>query len=552
MKRGKRSIWVSILMVMVMALSIFGATASAQQQDTRELTFFSGFPNIELNKGNDIQQLIAEKTGYRVKETYLTGQSLGEAIGMMIASGEYPDLIVADTSTPQLIEAGALIPIDEYWDEFPTIKNFWADWQWEYLRQADGHIYAIPQGNVNITLTDTKVAEAFYVQTRVLKWAGYPEIETLDQLFDMLAGYYAKNPTMEDGSPVIPFGILSSYLDNPPLYLDGTMNNGTVIVDEKSFEVIDHNVTATARRYYQKLNESYHKGLIDPEFMTISKDQFLEKVASGRVLCMVEASWDFANAENSIKALGLDDCTYVPLGITIDEGIPEKYYIQNNTPILTTGLSITTNCKDVRGAMQFLSDLMTEELMALRNWGIAGTDYLIDENGIFYRTPEMRLQAKNPEYRASHFCPYSGLLGYVGMHLDGKNAANPDLQPSEFYESLLPQEQECLNAYNAKTFVELLDKNEPITLMEVPWFPMWTYSNMMTTDTPGGMAFVRMEDAKTRYLPRLVIADDFDAVWEEYLTAYNESHPERFIEEMQAEVYSRIEKMTGQNVRPAN
>lgn len=43
-----------------------------------------------------------------------------------------------------LYEADALIPIDEYWDDYPNIKEYLSDEQWEKLRQPDGHIYWIP------------------------------------------------------------------------------------------------------------------------------------------------------------------------------------------------------------------------------------------------------------------------------------------------------------------------------------------------------------------------------------------------------------------------
>ena len=46
--------------------------------------------------------------------------------------------------------------------------------------------------------------EAFWIQTRVLKWAEYPEIKTMDQYFDLIERYNEANPTMEDGTDNIP------------------------------------------------------------------------------------------------------------------------------------------------------------------------------------------------------------------------------------------------------------------------------------------------------------------------------------------------------------
>lgn len=558
----RRKSIVKILCVMAASILLTGcggpskpdADQPTDSGEIKEFTFFSPFVGTEIDADNDIQKIITEKIGARCTQTYLTGQTLAEAVGMMIASGEYPDFIVGDTSTPQLIEAGALVPFDEYWDDYPVIKNFWADWQYEYMKAEDGHIYSIPQGNINGKFIETGVAEAFFIQTRVLKWAGYPQIDTLDELFDLLEAYYAEHPTMEDGASVIPFGITCcqdcNYLVNPPLYLDGTMNEGSAIVDEKTYQVIDHRTTDTARRYFEKLNEEYKKGIIDPEFMTMSKDQFMEKIASGRVLCMVNASWQFSNAEKSIIAQGLTDCTYVPLGITMEKDTHDKYAVQNVTPILTGGLSITKSCKDIPGAMKFLCDLMSQEISTLRNWGVEGVDYLVDENGLFYRTDEMRANAGDPNYAASHFCPYSGFFDYVGMNLDNINAAWPSQQPSEWAAGLLPEQKEVLEAYGCTTFVNMVDTNEPISIMDYPWYPLWGFTNTMSTETPGGLARVKIADIESGTMPKLVIADDFDRAWEDFLAEYSACRPEDYIGEMQEEVYNRIEKMTGKNVRP--
>lgn len=105
-----------------------------------------------------------------------------------------------------LYEADALIPIDEYWDDYPNIKEYLSDEQWEKLRQPDGHIYWIPQFGVSHG-DDVEMlhnGEAFWIQTRVLKWAGYPKITTIEQYFDLIESYVQANPTMPDGTENIP------------------------------------------------------------------------------------------------------------------------------------------------------------------------------------------------------------------------------------------------------------------------------------------------------------------------------------------------------------
>jgi putative aldouronate transport system substrate-binding protein len=522
--------------------------ATSAPKEIKEFTAFFDRQGIELNADNEIQNIIAEKIGAKVKETWLIGQTAEEAVGMLIASGEYPDFI---NWTPQLQDAGAVVAIDEYLDKYPNIKNFWSESQWNTLKQEDGHIYSIPQfGNINVKAMDTtQWGEAFWLQTRVLKWAGYPEIESLDQLFQLLEDYSKANPTMPDGTPVIPFEVLAYdwyyfCLENPPQFLDGYPNNGRCIVDPETFQVSDYNLTPTAIRYFKKLNEMYKKGIIDPEFMTMNHDQFLEKISSGRVLCMVEQKWDFQTAEDSIRSQKLEGMTYVPLGITIEPGMKEMYYASNEAAVLTGGLSITTSCKDVEGALQFVNDLLDPEIMTLRHWGVEGVDYLVDADGVFYREQEMRDKAVNADYKASHLSPYGYFPQYSGMHPDGKNAMTPDTQPGEFYAGLTPEVQECLDAYGAKTYLEMLDYNE-IDGYEQPWYPMWSFVNEITTETPGGLAWAKMEETKKQYLPQVVIAEDFDAVWNEYLKAYANCKPEDFFVEVQDAVYDRIELVQG-------
>ncbi len=528
--------------------------SSSSSKKIKEFTAFFDRQGIELNDNNEIKQIITDKIGAKCKETWLTGQEAKEAVGMLIASGEYPDFI---DWTPELQDADALVPIDEYLDKYPNIKKLWSDVQWNSLKQKDGHIYSIPQfGNINEKLMDTQQnGEAFWVQTRVLKWANYPKIETLDDLFKLLEDYSAANPTMTDGSSVIPFEILCYdwyyfCLENPPQFLDGWPNNGRCIVDPQTYLVSDYNVSPTAVQYFKKLNEEYKKKIIDPEFMTMNHDQFLEKISSGRVLSMVEQHWDFQTAEDSIKAQNLEGCTYVPLGLTIKPGMKEMYFASSESTVLSGGLSITKSCKDVEGALKFVNDLLDPEIITLRSWGVKDKDYLVGDDGLFYRDQTMRDNAVKTEYKQSHLCTYSYFPNYIGMNPDGKNAMTPDTQPSEFFAGLKPEVQECLKAYNAKTYVDMLDYNE-IDCMKEPWYPIYSFVGEMTTETPGGLAWTKMEETKKQYLPQVVISSDFDKAWEDYQQAYKKCKPEDFMKEVQEAVYHRIEIVQGKDVRPA-
>lgn len=523
-------------------------TGSKADGDVKEFTAFFAVPGSEINDDNEIQEKLAEITGAKCKETWLTGQTAEEAIGTLIAGGEYPDFIEGGDGSIQLYEAGALVALDDYLDDYPNIKEFFTEQEWDSLRQDDGHIYWIPQFS-NIYGEERECThndEAFWIQTRVLKWAGYPEIRTMDQYFDLIESYNEANPTMEDGTENIPYTILCDdwryfCLENAPQFLDGYPNDGSVIVDPDTLKVIDYNTTDTAVAYFKKLNEEYQKGIVDPESFTQSYDEYISKLSTGRVLGMIDQWWDFAyNAGDAIKSAGLDaqGCNYVPLPITIDESVQNQWHNSGGVVNVSSGLAITTSCDDVEGALQFVNDLLGQECHDLRFWGVEGVDYEVGDDGMYYRTPEQRLNVADTAYKASHSCSYSYFPQWLGTSRDGKNAMKPEGQEAEFFDGLADDVKECFEAYGVKTYVEMLGTQEA----PGAWYPMYTYSSTLTTATPGGTAWTKMGETKHEYLPKVVMASDFDSAWDEYMEAYKACDPDSFISEMQTELDRRVEE----------
>lgn len=547
---------VSVLMATTMVMSLAAgcgsksagsAGGSEAQEGVKTFTGFFAVPGSEINDDNEIQQIIADKTGVKVKETWLTGQTAEEAVGTLIAGGEYPDFIDGGNATVQLYEAGALVPMDEYIEKYPNIKEFFTEQEWDSLRQDDGHIYWIPQFS-NIYGEEKECThndEAFWIQTRVLKWAGYPEIRTMDEYFDLIESYNEANPTMEDGTENIPYTILCDdwryfCLENAPEFLDGYPNDGSVIVDPDTQKIIDYNTTDTAVAYFKKLNEEYKKGIVDPESFTQTYDEYIAKLSSGRVLGMIDQWWDFAyNAYDAIKSAGLDvqGCSYIPLPITIDRSVTNQWHNSGGVVNVSSGLGVTVDCDDPDAAFKFINDLLGQEIHDLRFWGVEGTDYEVDENGEFYKTQDMRNEASDTAYKASHLCSYSYFPQWQGTSRDNINAMKPDGQPKEFYDGLSQDVKDCFDAYGVQTYVEMLGTSPA----PGPWYPMYTFSSAMTTATEGGTAWTKMGEIKHQYLPKVVMADNFDSAWDEYMEAYEGCNPEAFLSEMQTELDRRIE-----------
>ena len=538
---------VALLLGAVMAVSLMTGCGAKKEGEILDFDMFIAMPGSEINDGNEVQEIIAQKTGVRVKETWLTGQTADEAVGSIIASGEYPDFMDGGDGSKALYEAGALVAWDEYIEKYPNIKELYTDAEWDKFRMDDGKIYwaNVFQNKYGEDKTTTHNDEAFWIQARVLEWAGYPKIETLDQYYDVIERYLAANPTMEDGTEHIGYTMLCEdwryfCIENAPEFLDGYPNDGSVIVDVENMKIVDYNTTPTAKKYFAKLNEEYQKGIIDTEFATQTYDEYIAKLSTGRVLGMCDQWWDFAYTVNDVfKQQGLDlkGCNYVPLGLTIEAGMENQWHSYGDTLNNSSGLAVTVDCEDVDKAFEFINALLDQEIHDLRFWGVEGVDYLVDENGMYYRTEEMRMQCADTEYKASHLCGYTYFPQWLGTSKDGKNAMQPNEQASEFMNGLAKPLVDCFNAYGVTTYVEMIGSAK----VEVgPWYPMYSYSNSMTTATPGGVAWTKMGEVKHEWLPKVVMGADFESTWSDYMDAYNATKPQDFLNEMQEELERRV------------
>ncbi len=531
-----------------------GNLGDYSEDEIVDFTMFIAMPGSELSADNDIQEIIAKKTGVRVKESWLANWTVEAAVNMMINEDKYPDFIDAGDYSDDLYREGVLVAWDPYLEKYPNLKNMYSDAEWDQFRMSDGKIY---WANVfNNTYGESKETthndEAFWIQVRVLEWAGYPEIKTIDEYFDLLEKYYDANKTFKDkkGNTVniIPYTILCEdwryyCLENAPLFLDGNPNNGAVAVDPKTMKVVDYNVTPTAKAYFKKLNEEYAKGIVDKDFASQTYDEYIAKLSTGAVLGMVDQTWDFNyTVQPAFEKSGLVDlgCEYVPLGITAPGVTENRYHTYEDTLNNSSGCAVTKSCKNPDKAFEFMNNLLSQEIHDLRFWGVEGVDYLVDENGLYYKTPQMRKNFSEASYNASHLCAYSFMPQWLGTSRDGKNAMQCQQQPSEYLATLSDPLAKCFRAYGAGGYADMLGSVKEDTAKKYPWYPLWSFSNAMNGSTAGGKALSKMTETKHEWLPKVIMSSNFDNEWNSYISAYNQCRPEDFLNEMQAEVDRRI------------
>ena len=124
------------------------------------------------------------------------------------------------------------------------------------------------------------------------------------------------------------------------------------------------------------------------------------------------------------------------------------------------------------------------------------------------------------------------------MLSDGINAFSPENQPAEFWKSQPWDIQECFEAYGVTNYVDMLGRNDAPGV----WYPMYSYTNSLTSNTQAGQTLERMDEVKHRWLPQVILAQNFEETWNSYMEAYHACDPQSYFEDLQKELNQRMNK----------
>ena len=434
------------------------------------------------NWDNPVAKAITEATGVTLDVSYPVA-SQGDAkedIALMIANDEYPDMIYAKGSATDLYQAGALIDMTDLIEKYgPNIKKMYGA-EMEKLKwsQDDPGIYQLSYAGVNQKTLTT--GGSCQIQWAALKENDYKYPKTLDEYEKMIKSYLAAHPKTEDGLDMIGITMSASdwhwmiTLGNPAgLIADASPDNGQWIIDDE-YNVHYKHVTDEEKEYFKWLCRMYNEGILDPNFATQTDDDYIAKVASGRVVAITDAEWHYSQCEATLVADGKVDQTYVGLPVTLREDQAEKALLYQGTTV-GWGIGITKSCEDPVRAIKFLDYLCSDEGQILYHWGIEGENYFLDDNGQPYRTDEEVAKAQSdPDYAKN-----TGIDNYTGFPIYGTGSYSEDGFPytPTTKESVIANyntaEKEGCEAMGFEMLTDMFAQPEEFDLL--PYSALWAY-----------------------------------------------------------------------------
>jgi putative aldouronate transport system substrate-binding protein len=478
-------------------------------------TFHNEDASEDMPFDDPVARRITELTGVTLRVQGPVGGDQ-QSIPLMLASGQYPDLIFAKGNIGMLIEAGAVIPLDDLIEKYGhNIKRLYGD-QIGRLRNSleDPRKYTVGTWGVNNAIWTTD--GTMQLQHSVLRELGYPRMQTLEDYENAIRTYMARYPVINGRRTIGLSLLIDSWqwyisLSNPSGFIIGYPDDGQWFVNRDTLEARYKFQEPNTKLYYQWLNRMNAEGILDPETFSQREDEWRAKIASGRVLGTSFPVWGYGDARASLINDNMPERTFAFLPIVANENFSSAA-LQDYGFAGGWGVSISSQCRDPQRAMEFLDWLSSEEAQILVNWGIEGVNYIVVDGKRIVPDEEQRRADTDPDYsRRTGVGRWAYPFPMLGNnHIDSTGNFITRDSPERIKANYLDVERETLAAYGAEMWTDLFPSSE--SLGRSRHGQAWQYA--LTPDLNARV--LAADNYMKTALANLVLGrpENFDAGWE--------------------------------------
>ena len=335
----------------------------------------------------------------------------------VLGADKLPDMLMFDPSNypggiPGMVKDGIVeeLTVEELEKYAP---DYWAyinrEEYLDALVQLDGKMYNFA-GHVFEPNSIYRYFSCIFYRGDLLDKAGVKVPETIDEFYDMLVALKGLD------------GIEVPWVFNNNMGLRSSMNEGIitspfglVCTDEYQVDGVWHYGAAEPEyrevlRFAKKL---YDEGLISVDYLSMESSQAQAMIVNGTA----GAFWGGVGRMGANAPL-LNEGEYFVAGSCLRADDAEKacFSFADNQTGWGDATFITTDCQHRDLCLNFLNWVYTEEGNMVRNMGIEGVSYYIDENG---KPQYTEFVTNNPDgYTIEGLTRCYGLIDWPGIHAD--------------------------------------------------------------------------------------------------------------------------------------
>ena len=488
-------------------------------EDTLKISVFVANDNFSV--GEEAEQGIKNMLAYLLEnfnidyEIRTTDGSADEELNLMLASGDYPDVIMGASTTmrQRFVDQGRVAELTDYLNEetCPDLVDRLGDLLGLYADE-NGAYYYLPTTYSN--LMDLPDYSA-HLRLDEMEAAGidYSTIKTPEDFYNAAMKLYEENPTAENGETRYSLGL---YSQGMPEDLGGYWGL------EKGWQINDDNTltywteTDAGKKMAKYFNDWWRTGTMDPDSFTGEWNDLKTKVSQKREVALMGGWWIGLNGGSEVWKSTDDDWTsdetYVCVGFKDEDAKQAAATVKNNAGSRWT--FVTDKCENVEGVMQWLNFVATDLGTVLTNWGMPNevesyknpgtytTEWTLNDDGSWTIDPAAKEQLISETWDYNEAGIYGGDSGvfapmaYQGRFADGEHC----LWLNQMWYSENPWKKIMLD--NMKDTI--VDGTNLL-------FETLTMSDEVT------MAKTAIEDAWKQYYPLAVMSstdEEFEQNWE--------------------------------------
>lgn len=387
----------SLALVLTLFLSLFCGIKDvlAETEPPIELHFITRGVSSSGSEDNLVKQKIEEKFNVKINWEVLPSTDYKSVSQTILASAEYPDLMeytFSDMTELQgFIDDGILMPLNGLLENYGqnVLKDRPNEANWYFA--PDGERYAI-------ACRWSNVPETFYtIRQDWLDELNLSMPTTLDELVKVAEAFTYNDPDGNGKDDTYGFGcaLEGKYYD--ALYIILGAFGVTRDWMEQDGQYIPWQLTdkcKEALRYFR--NNIYLKGLVDPNFMVMSRNEYLENKYQDMygieywylTHCNSNSSWWTTFCDN----VPWQNCVSLkPVAATGYEAVFPRT-INNGSPI-GFNLLMFNDCKHPEKVMEIINYLASDEGADLVELGIEGLNYeMVDGQYVEKQLPTDQLR----------------------------------------------------------------------------------------------------------------------------------------------------------------
>lgn len=394
-------------------------------------------------------------TNIHVNWETVSTEAVAEKRNLMLASGDYPDLLFASAVPKSDLlkygQQGVFLPLNDLIDKYaPNLKKIMDEYPIvkQGITMADGNIYGFP-AFFDPNFKGLHIGTP-WIQKDWLNKLGLEEPKTWDELYEVLKKFKEGDPNGNGQADEIPLGASYS-IDQIISFLKGSVglnnhgaSNGHIDLDPKGDKL---RFQPTSKEYKQLLtyvNKLYTEGLIDKNVFTPDSSKFNAVAAKGVYGVLPEI--------DPKTLLNLDGYVGMPV---IEGPNGDRLNTAVGSPLGSAGMFVITDKnKNPEASVRWIDHFYSEEGIKMFFMGFEGVTYT-EKNGEFVYTDEI---SKNPD----------------GLNLD--QAISKYLTwPGGYYPGVV-KEKYFQGAEGSEASLENAEKAEPLTLKQEEIWPNFNFT----------------------------------------------------------------------------